>query len=201
MVAYTPELCLPYFEPTDSPCVNLGTVCDPVNIWCDLITKVEAQLDAVDTVMDRVVSAIPLASVSITYDSATIINGVIPFDTVEIDTDNMVDLPVFTGITPVRNGIYGITARVLFAPIVTNDFPDVRIYIGNETAPQQGGTLALGPVQTTTRGFNTAQWVFAATHWDFNDTSPSPRSISVFNTYVTGGVLEAHLDVFWHSES
>lgn len=200
MVAYTPTLCLPYFESSDSPCLNTGTVCDPSTVWCDMMTLVEAQLAAFDLTVNRTAAAIPMASISFNPDDGVVVNGAIPFDIVNLDTDNMVDLSVTAGIVPVRNGIYGITARIFIAPVVTNEFPDVRIHIGNETAPEQGGALDLGPTQTTTRGFSTAQWLFASTAWDFNDTTPSPRTVSLVNSYINGEVLEAHLDVFWHSE-
>jgi hypothetical protein len=200
MVAYTPQLCLPYFEAGDSPCLNTGTVCDPSTVWCDLINLVEAQLDSADTVVNRTARAIPMASIS--YDPATpvVINGVIPFDIVNLDTDNMVDLSVTAGIVPVRNGVYGITARVMIAPVLTNDFPQIEIHIGNEQAPEQGGGLDIGPVRAVTRGFNTAQWIFLSSAWEFNDLTPSPRTISLVSTYLSGSVLDAHLDVFWHSE-
>lgn len=200
MVAYTSTLCLPCFEGTDNPCLNTGTVCEPSTVWCDLVNLVEAQLESFDDIASRTARAIPIASISFNPDDGVVINGAIPFDIVNLDTDNMVDLSVTAGVVPVRNGIYGITARIMIAPILTNDFPDVRIHIGNEVAPEQGGGLALGPVQTTTRGFNTAQWLFASTHWQFDDVSPSPRTISLVSTYLSGEVLDAHLDVFWHSE-
>jgi len=200
MVAYTTDLCLPFFESTDSPCLNTGTVCDPSTVWCDLITLVEANLTAADSIINRTAAAIPIASISYNPDTPVVINGEIPFDIVNMDTDNMVDLSVTAGVVPVRNGIYGITARIMIAPVVTNEFPDVRIHIGNEMAPEQGGGLDLGPVSSTTRGFNTAQWVFASTAWDFNDLTPSPRTVTLHSSYLNGTVLEAHLDVFWHSE-
>jgi len=200
MVAYTPDLCLPYFESTDSPCLNTGTVCDPSTVWCDLIALVEANLTAADSIIDRTAAAIPLASISYNPDTPVVINGVIPFDIVNMDTDNMVDLSVTAGIVPVRNGIYGMTARVMIAPVVTNDFPQMEIHIGNEQAPGQGGALDIGPVRAVTRGFNTAQWVFLSSAWEFNDLTPSPRTISLVSTYTASPVFEAHLDVFWHSE-
>lgn len=201
MVAYTPQFCIPFFEPTDSPCLNIGTVCEPQSVWCAAMGIVESNLTAFDTVVARTATAVPLASISFEGDpDNNTINGTIPFDIVNLDTDNMVDLSVFAGITPRRNGIYGIHALVGIAPVVANDFPDVRIFIGNESAPEQGGALAAGPVSSTTRGFTTLQFIHLSSHWEFNDTSPSPRTISVVNTYLTGGILEAHLSVFWHSD-
>ena len=201
MVAYTTDFCLPFFEATDSPCLNLGTVCDPQNLWCAVAELVDAQLTAVDAIVARTVTAIPMARISFEGDpDDEVFGGTIPFDIVNLDTDNMVDLSVFPGIIPRRNGIYGIHATVGIAPVVTNDFPDVRIFIGNEAAPQQGGTLAAGPIQGTTRGFNTLQYIHLSAHWEFNDTTPSPRTISVVDNYVTSGILSAELAVFWHSD-
>lgn len=202
MVAYTPDLCIPFFEASDNPCTMLGDTCNPVSVWCSAMQIVEDHLTDLDTIVARTVTAIPLAMVSFvpTDPVAGNVNGTVPFDIVNLDTDNMVDLSVFPGITPRRNGIYIINAQVAYAPIIANDFPDVRIFIGNEQAPEQGGALDAGPVQGTTRGFNTLQYVHLSTHWMFNDTSPQPRTVSVVNTYLTGAVFEAHLTVAWHSD-
>lgn len=199
MVAYTPTLCLPYFEAADSPCLNLGTVCDPQNLWCNMAELVEANLIAIDTIVARTATAIPLAQVSYYDPAATFVNGAIPFDVVDIDTDDMVDLPAFAGITPRRNGIYGIHAWVLLNNEPNDDFPDIRIFIGNESAPGLGGVMFTGPVRGTTRGFGVDQWVQLSADWPFSDTSPSPRQISVVN-FLTSGVQEAHLSVYWHSD-
>jgi hypothetical protein len=106
VVAYSNKFCLPCFEPDDSPCVNTGTLCDPSTVWCDLVGIVDTQLGLIDSVLARTVETIPLASVTGTQVSETF-PGVVIFDTVEYDTDNMVNLDVNANlITPTRSGIY-----------------------------------------------------------------------------------------------
>jgi hypothetical protein len=200
MVAYTEEFCIPFFECTDNPCTNLGDVCNPISVWCAAMQAVEAQLTFVDTVIARTATAVPQAKVSLEYESATLTLGQVPFDVTELDTDNMVDLSAFQGITPRRTGIYFIHAQVLMAPVITNDFPDICIYIGNEVAPTLGGALSLGPLRSTVRGFNTAQYVHVAGHWEFTETSPSPRAISLQANSANINILEANLSVSWHSD-
>lgn len=199
MVAYTPTLCLPYFEATDSPCLNMGTVCEPQNLWCNMAEIVEANLAANDVIVARTVTAIPLAQVSYVTTTPTVVNGPIPFDVADLDTDDMVNLSVFPGITPRRNGIYGIHAEILLNNVPNDDFPDVRIFIGNEAAPGLGGVDFTGPLRGTTRGFGSDAWVQISGHWPFTDLAPSPREISVV-LFLTTAVQEARLSVFWHSD-
>lgn len=200
MVAYTDPWCLPYFECSDNPCTKLGGPCDEVSVWCELINRVEAQLTVVDTIMARTSEAVPQAKVSLAYSSATLTLGQVPFDTTQLDTDNMVDLSAFRGIVPRRNGIYYIHAQILMAPVATNAFPDIRINIGNEVAPTLGGALELGPLRSTVRGFNTAQWVYVTGHWEFDDSAPSPRTISLIANSANINILEANLTASWHSD-
>lgn len=200
MVAYTPDFCLPFFECTDNPCTTLGTVCEPISVWCEMANRIEAQMTLVDSVVARTATAIPQARVSLVYESATETLGQVPFDITNLDTDDMVDLSAFQGITPRRNGIYFIHAQVLIAPLVTNDFPDVRLFIGNESAPGLGGVFFTGPIRSTTRGFATAQWVHLTGNWPFTDSTPNPRTVSMVINSLGIDVLEANLAVSWHSD-
>jgi hypothetical protein len=115
MVAYTSNYCLPCLEGSDSPCLNTGTVCEPSNVWCDLVNIVETQLNSMDSVIARTQAAIPLASVTgntaETFSPATVI-----WDTVEYDTDNMVNLSAdATAIIPTRSGLYMAFGRIISA--------------------------------------------------------------------------------------
>lgn len=199
MVAYTPDFCLPYFECSDNPCVNTGTDCDPSTVWADMVRIVDAQLSAVDGVIGRTADAIPIGSVSYIPDTPVALSGQIPFDIINADTDSMVDLTLFQGITPQRNGVYRVDARVLYQLIGTNEIAEALIVIGNETTPDVGGPIR-AVASGTSRGFNASMWVYASTLWPFGDTSPLPRGIWVSEQYVVQPVVEAHLDVVWHSE-
>lgn len=202
MVAYTSQFCLPYMECTDNPCTTLGSECDEVSVWCAMAQAVEAQLDVIDAVVARTATAIPQARVSLIYDTATTVLGQVPFDTTDLDTDNMVDLAALRGITPRRNGIYLIHGQLQVRDLTTNEFPDVRIRIGNEFAPGLSGVFFLGPLRGTTRGFGVGvdQWIHISGNWAFTDTAPTPRNITMVINSLSVSVLRAHLSVSWHSD-
>lgn len=110
MVAYTHPDCLPYFEGTDSPCLNTGTVCDPSSVWCDFAEAVEATLNTFDEVAS-VATSPPIAWVETTTPFNVVIGSgtdeTPPFDTVRVDTANMVNLDVSnSGFTITRSGLY-----------------------------------------------------------------------------------------------
>jgi hypothetical protein len=110
MVAYTSPDCLPYFESTDSPCLNTGTLCDPSTIWCDFAELVEARLDEFDDTVARTFESVPMAWVDTTTPFTYVIGDptlAVPFDTVRVDTDNMVNLDESSSsINVTRDGLY-----------------------------------------------------------------------------------------------
>ena len=113
MVAYTTPDCLPYFTGSDSPCVNTGTICDPSTVWCDFAELVDAELDGFDDVVARAATSVPMAWIETTtpfqYTTGTTLAA--PFDTVRVDTDNMVDLDANpSAINVTRSGLYQLTA-------------------------------------------------------------------------------------------
>lgn len=111
MVAYTSPDCIPYFEGGDSVCLNTGSLCEPSTVWCDAAQVVEAKLDLFDSVVARTATSVPMAWAETTEPVTVTVGGdstvLIPFTTVRIDTDNMVNLDVdnagFTFQTP---GLY-----------------------------------------------------------------------------------------------
>ena len=113
MVAYTEPDCIPYFEGGDSVCLNTGTLCDPSTVWCDQAEVIEAKLDLFDSIVDRVVTSVPIAWVQTTTPFPYII-GVsgdlhMVFTTVRADTDNMVNLDVESdGFRVNTSGLYHI---------------------------------------------------------------------------------------------
>lgn len=206
MVAYTPDLCLPYYEGTDSACLNTGTVCDPSNVWCDLAALVDGYLTGLDEIVARTVTAVPIAQVSYGPTTTRTLSGNIPFDIVDLDTDNMVDLPQVAGIVPSRNGIYQIDAEVQYASAADNTQVTAYLTVGNANPFPAIGVIVPGTVAVlTTRGATTspnttAPLIRASTLWQFDDTNPQPRTIAVFSNF-TGSVLtSATLTVSWHSD-
>lgn len=206
MVAYTPDLCLPYYEGTDSPCLNTGTVCDPSNVWCDLAALVDGYLTDLDEIVARTVTAIPLAQVSYQPTVPVIVSGNIPFDVVDLDTDNMVDLPQVAGIVPSRNGIYQIDAEVQYASAVDNTQVTAYLTVGNANPFPAIGVFFPGAVAVlTTRGASTAPnttapLIRASTLWQFDNTSPQPRTVAVYSNYTGATLTSATLTVSWHSD-
>lgn len=136
MTACTPIYQLPYQTGSDRPC-------DAPDVWCDFAADVEAQLDTFDAIVDRTVDAIPMAQVRLTapytFDSS-LISGPVPFDTVDVDTANMVDLATSPFlITLPRFGRYGASFHLTIATIpVTNSV----------TAVIADGTTFMAPFDT-----------------------------------------------------
>jgi hypothetical protein len=203
MVAYTPDFCLPYLEGSDSPCLNTGTVCDPSSAWCDLIALVEAQLNAFDDIAARTGTAVPLAKISFTppvpIDPTTYPTS-IPFDIIEIDTDNMVNFEVEpAAIVPNRNGIYEVILEVTTETVGANTTRAAGIRIANEQPPFGiAGTGVAVATQTTTNGDVTFS---ASTLWLFTDSGPLPRVIiGRKNLLLTAPIVTASLTALWHAE-
>lgn len=107
MVAFTNSQLLPYQVGTDRPC-------DSPEVWCDFVDLVDSKLSATGQILDRLTPAIPAAKLirAASYLPATTFEPV-AFDTVDFDTDNMVDFnrSVFD-IRPRRTGTYLATAYV-----------------------------------------------------------------------------------------
>jgi len=206
MVAYTPELCLPYYEGTDSPCLHTGTVCDPSNVWCDLVNLVDPILTANDDLIARTSTAVPLAQVRYVAPSPTVaVLGPIPFNTVDLDTDDMVDLDLYAGIVPRRNGVYQIDAVALYESAANDAL--VTSYIIVDAVAQFVGLSTLFPGAIGilhTRGATTpnpiAPMIRSSVIWAFSDTAPSPRNITVNSQYNASPLVSAVLTVSWHSD-
>jgi hypothetical protein len=106
---------LPYQEATDAPC-------DAPEVWCDLASRVNEVMTGSKNVIDRLEPTVPLAVVTRTtqqvFDTNT---GPIVWDTVEADTDAMVDFDasaVF--VFPRRTGIYEVS---LWAQVFSSTTP------------------------------------------------------------------------------
>lgn len=91
MPTCTPIYGLPYAIGSDRPC-------DINDTLCGFADAVEAELDRLDGVVDRVADTIPMAQVRMTVTTTFATNpgggtpAVVAFDTVDFDTDDMVNL-------------------------------------------------------------------------------------------------------------
>jgi hypothetical protein len=66
--------------------------CDVGDTFCELVTAAEVELDRLDGIVDRVVDTIPQFEVSVGAYTFTGSSRIVAFDTVGVDTDDMVDL-------------------------------------------------------------------------------------------------------------
>lgn len=135
MVAYTPGFCLPYFEGTDSPCVDTGAVCEPSTVWCDIASIVDGVLTEFDETRARAIDSFPYAQVGISalpylyqLGDTTGDETLLSWDAVVGDSDNMVDLSVdpYT-ITLRRSGIWNIFCEVVSYTSVSNSSITTRL--------------------------------------------------------------------------
>jgi hypothetical protein len=133
MVKYTAEYCLPYFEGSDSPCVDTGMVCAPSTVWCDMATKIDEAFTAFDETISRAVESFPYAQVAVSEVPFTFSSGAsnlftipVTWDTVVGDSDEMVDLNVDpTTVNIRRSGIWNLNAIVVWR----NDVNDSELRV------------------------------------------------------------------------
>lgn len=87
MSTCTPIYGLEYPIGSDRPC-------DVGDTFCDMMATVDATLTRLDGIVDRVADSVPMAQVRMTIARSQAAGGTsfVPFDTVDVDTDNMVDL-------------------------------------------------------------------------------------------------------------
>lgn len=203
MPASTPIYGLPYQVGSDPPCFGPGTGCDNLeSIWCDFAALVEAQLDAVDDVVARTATSIPMAGVSLTFpagqpDPSALppAGQIIPFDTVMFDTDNMVvqDTDGFF-ITPRRNGVYLVAVNIFFrAP---TGGASMLVMIDDYTVPMLSASS-----YTTTIAQNK---MTGSQLIRYTDTSPLPRRIKVEfvdGFSATSELFQAKLCAYWTSDN
>lgn len=163
MTTCTPIYGLEYQTGSDRPC-------DAPAVWCAFADSVEAQLNTLDALVDRTIDTVPMVRVRkttttpITFAVATNYSASVQFDTVDVDTANMVDLianPFL--ITLPRAGIYH--ASFIFttsSALTANDNITVFTSTGNaaDTYISDGAvsvkmasssTIAYDPVNATGR--------------------------------------------------
>ena len=109
--------CTPIYGLTYAICSDRP--CDIGDTFCEFANQVETELDRLDGIVDRSVDTVPQARVRLTIPRQQGTNPgggtlvLVPFDTVDVDTANMVDLvsDPFT-ITLPRFGVYFIHFNV-----------------------------------------------------------------------------------------
>jgi len=84
MTATTTNFALPYPTALDRPC-------DFASQWCDFTDALQTVIDGFQTVIDRTNPVIPIARMMVTTPVDVASNGEIPFDTLSVDTADLVE--------------------------------------------------------------------------------------------------------------
>lgn len=138
MVAYTPNLLLPYQRGGDAPC-------DADDVWCELTRLLDTAVDGVDEILSRLTPAIPAARVRQTVPVSidpVMFHALITFGAVDYDTDGMVDLATNpTRIVPRRSGSYLITGKCSFSGGTSTEPVDLIIVSGLVAGGSIGGQM------------------------------------------------------------
>lgn len=153
MVAYTAEFCLPYFEGSDSPCVDTGEICAPSTVWCEMAAKINDALVAFDVEIDRAVASFPYAQVAVSEVPFTFSSGVsnsaemvVTWDTVVGDSDGMVNLGVDpTTVNLRRSGIWNLSCIAVMRNTIDNS--NLRVQLVHPGIP--GITVFSSAVERT----------------------------------------------------
>jgi hypothetical protein len=121
MTTCTPIYGLTYAIGADAPC-DIG------DTLCQFADDVEVQLDALDAIVDRVIDSVPMAKVRMTVPLSVVIpigtnySTSIPFDTIDVDTADMVDLVANPYLmTLPRPGVYLTTFTLRLSSLVAGD--------------------------------------------------------------------------------
>lgn len=136
MVSYTSPNCLPYMDEDDPICLNTGDQCDPSTVWCDFAGLVDARLTAMDEVVQRTAVSTPIGwaetNVPILFPNLFAATTYLPvFDTVRVDTDDMVSLDALPSVLTVQtSGLYQIVAYTQGVFDTAGGTPQLIIDIG-----------------------------------------------------------------------
>lgn len=221
MVAYTSPDCLPYFECTDSPCLNTGTVCEPSTVFCDLADALETILNGFDLTVNRTATGVPFAKVALTSPQVeTVSAGTFTFrinwDAVLADNDDMVNLDSdseFIRIT--RPGVWWAELYVSGNPVNLTDNaltsyliqrgPTVNFVPGTvlteATSKFRSNISITSPGQVQNRaayGFEVTE-AYLATNGTF-DIGAAVAARAVLNPGVPLTIDSAQLTVYWTAE-
>lgn len=183
MTTCTPIYGLAYIECADRPC-------DQSTTWCDFINTVEVNLDRIDATADRTVDTIPQAQVRLTIPRTQGTNPgggtpqLVPFDTVDVDTANMVDLAAdpFTILLPMQ-GIY----------FVYFDVEATTTGAGNRlTARAASANGSSAPAVANQLYLDDGSPVFMSSSGEFRYQNPIPAGTSNYTTSDNRLVLQVN---------
>lgn len=124
MTGFTPNFNLPYPTALDEPC-------DFAEQWCDFTTAVNAVATRFETTVNRTIPTIPMARMTLTVPIVILDGGLIPFDSVSVNTAGWVDFDASnTDIVTDRAGYFVVNATVL---LQTTGVPGTTLTIRGNT--------------------------------------------------------------------
>lgn len=138
--------CTPIYGFTYALCSDRP--CDIDDTFCEFANQVEVELDRLDTEVDRVVDTIPQFEVAVGAFAFTDSNRTIAFDTINVDTDDMVDLVTDPFSFPIntlgrwffyfRVSTNGNTAVSPSIPVSVGNTPSLGVITIGQTYPDDG---------------------------------------------------------------
>ena len=184
MTATTINFALPYPTALDRPC-------DFASQWCDFTDALQTVIDGFQTVIDRTNPVIPIARMMVTTPVDVASNGEIPFDTLSVDTADLVDFDFDpAGVTIRRAGRFVLVgSATVLSTGINNNY--VRLFISGD----QDIVLDRTGIPGLTLGLNTANLTI--------NTGSTRRALLVTrddSTTLAITVQAATFSVFWHAD-
>lgn len=185
MSTCTPIYGLHYASGSDRPC-DIG------DTLCQFATDVENQLDIIDSTIDRIADSPPMAQVRLTVPFVVANGGTfttpLPFDTVDFDTADMVNLVANPYVIQLpRFGRYLLAQQITATTVVALDAAQSLISAPQNNIFANGGGDGASPIYLNAAGEITYQ-------------TASPLSaisllFTILNATIT--VTSATLSAFW----
>lgn len=184
MSTCTPIYGLPYPTGSDRPC-------DAPTTMCSFASAVETQLDTLDAIVDRTIDSVPMGIVTLTI-TANISslggNTQLSWDTVNVDTANMVDLTNNPyAITLPRYGRYWVSYWYQVSGLAAAVSCQNYLVPVNASAPPPFSSL-IGPTSTFYSDGASFMYMSAAGEIRFGSTQTSPVLANIAGTPGVTGI-------------
>lgn len=196
MPTCTPIYQLPYPIGSDP-------LCDVDETLCELVTTVEEQLNRLDGIVDRTVDTVPLVRVRLTspftFVSTTNTTIAVPFDTIDVDTANMVNLEDDASrIMLPFEGTYSTAFQVTLASVPTGDLFSASIGPLSGFGPAFDQYLSDGSTPVMLNSSNLLRYTTSLLVP--RDTTSTDIYLNLFALVGTFIVTEAIASVYWQGD-
>lgn len=183
MTAFTPNFALPYPTALDQPC-------DFAEQWCEFTDAANVVATRFETTVNRTVPLIPMARMTLTTPVSILNGGLVPFDSVSVNTAGWVDFDNSnTDITPDRAGFFVLNANALvqstlsLGTVLTLELPAVSNFQDNQI---DRATSSVGLTVARIRQL----------------TTPFPLNIKISRSTVGNlQINAASFSVWWHADT